>query len=225
MVMSMYCIYFFLPLYSMLRGSSALSAGLHLTPFPIGISVGSLSAGLIMNRTGRYYTLGLCCMALFNLATALFCAFSLTTPDPPQYLAQFLFGAGYGAQLTVGLTALIAAVKHSEQATTTSTSYLFRATGGTIGAAVGSAVFQGSLRRGLARRLGASDAAREVIERVLRDFEEVARVPEVWRGAVETAYMEALRGVFVTGCALGLLGLAAAAMMREHTLHARLDRK
>lgn len=208
----------------MLRGSTAFSAGLHLVPFPIGISVGSLGAGLIMNRTGRYYRLGLFSMALFNLGTGLFCTFNLTTPNAPQYLYLFFFGTGYGAQLTVGLLALIAAVKHSEQATTTSTSYLFRATGGTIGAAIGSAVFQTALRGFLKARLGDSDAAREVISRVLRDFGEVLKEGP-WKELVVGAYMDALRTVFATAFALGTLGMFATAMMKEHKLHTTLDRK
>jgi len=209
----------------MLRGASATAAGANLIPFPVGISVGSLGAGLIMNRTGRYYRLGLGAMFTFNLGTSLFCTFTLHTPSWPQVLYLFFFGTGYGASLTVGLLALIAAVKHSEQATTTSSSYLFRATGGTIGAAVGSAAFQTSLRSQLLGKLGDGEEAKEVIRRVLNDFAEVAKLPQQWRGDVTEAYMHALRMVFIIGFALGSLGLLTTAAMRENKLHKTLNRK
>ncbi|KAA8892841.1 major facilitator superfamily domain-containing protein [Sphaerosporella brunnea] len=225
MVMSMFSAYFFLPIYSMLRGASSTSAGLQLMPFSIGISIGSLSAGLIMNKTGRYYYLGVASMGMFNLGTGLFTTFSLTLPTWPQYLYLLFFGTGYGATLTVGLLALIAAVTHEEQATTTSTSYLFRATGGTIGAAVGSAVFQTALRRKLLSTLGSSKEAREIAQKVLKDFGEVAKVPEPWRAGVVVAYMHALRLVFVAAFVIGILGLGSMLIMKEHVLHKRLDRK
>jgi MFS family permease len=225
MVMSMFCAYFFIPIYSMLRGANATSAGMQLMPFSIGISIGSLGAGLTMNRTGRYYYLGVASMFLFNLGTGLFITFSLTLPSWPQYLYLLFFGTGYGATLTVGLVALIAAVKHEEQATTTSTSYLFRATGGTIGAAVGSAVFQTALRSNLRARLGESKQALKVAEKVLQDFGEVLKTQPPWREPVMQAYMDALKTVFVAAFLLGAMGMVTMAVMREYKLHKTLDRK
>jgi MFS family permease len=187
----------------MLQGSSNTGAGLRLMPFPIGISIGSLSSGVIMNNTGRYYYLGIFSMFVFNVGTGLFCTFNLRTPNILQHLSLFFFGTGYGATLTVGLVSLIAAVKHSEQATTTSASYLFRSTGGTIGAAVGAAVFQSTLRNNLDKLLGGSEVARDIMERVLRDFGEVLKVEAPWKELVVDAYMGALRMVFIAAFVLG----------------------
>ncbi|CCX32435.1 Similar to Multidrug resistance protein fnx1; acc. no. Q09752 [Pyronema omphalodes CBS 100304] len=223
--MSVYCAYFFLPIYSQLRGLSATAAGLHLTTYPIGISVGSLGSGIIMNKTGRYYWLGVSAIVLYCLGAGLFCTFNLTTPDLPQYVYLFFFGTGYGATLTTVLLALIAAVKHEEQATTTSASYLFRSTGGTIGAAAGAAVFQTALRSNLVKRLGDSEAAREVIEKVLEDFSEIGKVAEKWKIPVVEAYMGSVRLVFITAFAFGVLGVITTVMMREHKLHSTLNRK
>ncbi|KAF8534609.1 major facilitator superfamily domain-containing protein [Trichophaea hybrida] len=225
MATSIYCAYFFVPIYMMLQGSSNTGAGLRLMPFPIGISIGSLSSGVIMNNTGRYYYLGIFSMFVFNLGTGLFCTFNLRTPTILQHLSLFFFGTGYGATLTVGLVSLIAAVKHSEQATTTSASYLFRSTGGTIGAAVGAAVFQSTLRNNLVKLLGGSEVARDIMERVLRDFGEVLKVEAPWKELVMDAYMGALRMVFIASFVLGGLGLLTTAAMRECVLHKTLNRK
>jgi MFS family permease len=225
LAMSVFCAYFYLPIYSQLRGASATQAGLQLIPYSIGISIGSLGAGIIMNQTGHYYYLGVTAMGVFNLGAAAFVTFSLTLPDWPMYIYLLCFGVGYGATLTVGLLALIAAVKREEQATTTSASYLFRATGGTLGAAIGSAVFQTALRGQLWRRLGDSDEAREIAKRVLSDFGMVWKVPEIWRDRVIEAYMCALKAVFTAAFVMGILAAVGLLVIRELKLSKTLDRK
>lgn len=184
--------------------------------------MGSLGVGMLMNRTGRYYKYGLISLTLFSAGLGGMSLFRLTTPAWVQVLALSVFGVGYGAHLTVGLTALMASVKQSQQATTTSASYLFRATGGTIGAAVGSAVFKTSLNKELVKRLGTGEEARRVIERVTRDFGEVARLNGEWRGKVEDGFMSSLRVVFFVATMAGVGALGAAAVMRELVLHRKL---
>ncbi|KAI5778364.1 major facilitator superfamily domain-containing protein [Geopyxis carbonaria] len=225
MVMSVFCAYFYIPIYSMLCGQSATGAGLRLTPFAVGISAGSLGSGIIMNKTGRYYTLGLCAMSVYNLGVGLFSTLNLHTPASPQFFYFFLFGLGYGAELTVGLIALIASVGHSEQATTTSASYLFRATGGTIGAAIGSAVFQRQLRISLLKNLGNSSIATDIIDRITQDFEEVLKLEGPWKTPVVDAYMQALHSVFYVTFGLGLIAMMTTALLKEHKLHRTLDRQ
>lgn len=148
--------------------------------------------------------------------------FSLDTSTWVQILALSAFGIGYGAHLTVGLTALMASVKQTQQATTTSASYLFRATGGTIGAAVGSAVFKERLNVELVQRLGTGKEAKKVIEKVTRDFGEVVKLDEQWRMKVEDGFMSSLRVVFFVATMAGLAALGAAAVIRELTLHRKL---
>ncbi|TGZ79542.1 putative MFS multidrug transporter [Ascodesmis nigricans] len=222
MTMAMFGAYFYIPIYSMLTGSTATTAGLRLTPYAAGISLGSLTVGYIMNATGRYYYLGLLSLTSFIAGLTLLASFTFTTPTSLQILALSLFGIGYGAQLTVGLCALMASVKHSQQATTTSASYLFRATGGTIGAAIGSAVFQSRLQIELLERLGKSKEAKEIMRRVINDFDEVRKLAPEWRPRVEDAFMESLHAVFFTAMALGGAALVAMSFIREMPLHRRL---
>jgi hypothetical protein len=209
----------------MLQGSSTSMAGLRLIPQPIGISIGSLGAGAIMSLTGRYYLLGICGMLIFNIGTGAFCTFGIETPQWPQLIFLLIFGAGVSSTMLIGLTALIAAVDYSQQATATSAVYLFRTTGGTIGAAAGSAVFQATLRKGLTRRLGDSGTADEIIETILKNFEEVFKVDPQYRDLVVDSYMEAVRSVFDTAFVMGAIGMLCIAMVREHKLYRTLDRR
>lgn len=206
----------------MLTGSSATNAGLRLIPYAVGISVGSVTIGFIMKATGRYYYLGILSLSAFIAGLALLATFSFSVSNILQIVALSLFGFGYGAQLTVGLTALMASVKHAQQATTTSASYLFRATGGTIGAAIGSAVFQARLQVELVNRLGTGEKAMKIIHKVTNDFAEVGKLPEKWKTPVEGAFMESLHAVFLTAVGLGLAAMLATSIIRELPLHRRL---
>lgn len=212
-------------MYFMLRGETATTAGLRMMPFAIGISCGSLGSGFIMNHTGRYYILALASMVVFNLGVGLITTFSLSTPTFPQFAYFYVFGLGYGAILTVGMTALIAAVAHANQAVSTSSNYLFRATGCTIGTAVGTAVFQTVLRARLLTNLGNGDDAQEIIARVTASFEEVFRLQGEWKRLVVESYMQTLHAVFFTSLGFGIIAMVIITFIREHKLHRTLDRK
>ncbi|KAL7266748.1 hypothetical protein RUND412_010687 [Rhizina undulata] len=225
MVMSLFAIFFYCPIYFLLIGKSSTASGARLMPFAIGISIGSLSSGITMNKTGKYYLVGTLAMLLFNAGALSICLFTLQTPDFPQFFNFFLFGTGYGATLTVTLLALISAVDHSQQAVATSASYAFRATGSTIGATVGSAVFQNVVRRRLWEALGDSEEARKVIRSVLEDFDAVGRLEGVLKTKVEEAFMGALHAVFWVAFGFGVLALLCFLGVKENVLHKRLDRK
>lgn len=209
----------------MVRGQSPTDAGLRLTPFAAGISVGSLSAGIAMNKSGQYYTIGLLTLLVFNAGVASICTFNLTTPLFPQFFNFFVFGAGYGGALTVTLLALIAAVDRSQQAVVTSASYAFRSTGSTIGVAIGGAIFQNVLGKKLIEYIGTGKEAMEIIDKVRERFDAIDSIPPEYTGRVKDAYMDALHAVFYVSLAIGVCALISSTFMREHKLHNTLDRK
>ncbi|CUS08350.1 unnamed protein product [Tuber aestivum] len=225
MVMSVFAVYFYTPIYFILRGYSTAQAGLRLAPFAIGISIGSLGAGLIINATGKYYILGQTVMLTFVLGVLSICAFSLTTPLFPQFFNLFMVGSGYGGTLTVALLALISSVDHSEQAVITSANYAFRSTGSTIGTTISSSIFQNVLVRQLRAHLGSGEDAEAIIRRLRERFDEFDKLSEVWKGKAALAYMDALHAVFWTALGLGVLAFVCYTQVREHKLHKTLDRK
>ncbi|KAF3911937.1 hypothetical protein ABW20_dc0109350 [Dactylellina cionopaga] len=217
-LMSVYALLFYGPLYFQLQGHSATAAGLRLLPNSIGLSVGSLSSGHIMRRTGKYYGLGM------MVNTALVAAIALTTTFL-QFVAYFFIGYGYGGMLTVMLIALISSVDHEYQAVITSMSFAFRATGSTIGVTVASAVFQNVLKGQLDKRLGRGDEAEDVIKRIRENFGEVGNVPTRWKGEVVQAEMEALRAVFWVAFGLAVVGWLIGMCVGKHKLHTTLSRE
>lgn len=111
---------FYIPLAFQVLGSTATQAGLQILPSPIGVSVGSLTCGYIMKRTGKYVVLA--CTSVLLIVVGIF-MYTLIGPNTPVQLISvglFLVGTGFGAMLTATLLACIAAVDHSQQAVVTS---------------------------------------------------------------------------------------------------------
>ncbi len=118
------------PLYfQAVRLESASSAGRHLIPYSVALSVSSVTAGWYMRASGRFYTYTLACSAVMALSPALLVAavqHPRTVPDWAYYLFIIPQGFGGAAVLTTTLIALINSVKRADIAVATSMSYLFR---------------------------------------------------------------------------------------------------
>jgi MFS family permease len=223
--MGVYMVLFYAPIYFQVRGLSTTQAGIRIIPQSIGVSVGSLLSGVIMNKTGRYKALGIFLLSLFTLGCGLMASLDLNTPEWPELIYVFFIGAGYGGMLTVCLLAVISAVSHDQHSVITSATYAFRSTGSTIGITIGSAVFQNILKMGLWDRFGSAPGAADTIGRIRDSLDELKHLPDGWRDGVLEIYMHALRGVFLTALGVAVLALVTSCFMRQHVLHSTLARK
>lgn len=223
--MAVFGLLFYLPLFFQVQGFSATAAGARLVPQAVGTSLGSLGSGVAMRATGRYRIFNYVSMILHVAAAALICTLTLSTPPWLPFIYFFMLGCGYGSMLTITLVALISAVDHDYHAVVTSASYAFRSTGSTIGITIASAVFQNMLKRGLWSRFGNRKDAADLISRIRDSLDEISKLPPSWRAGVLAAYMDSLRGVFVTLLGLSVLGAVVSLAMREHKLHTNLARR
>ena len=222
--MAVFCILYYGPIYFQVKGLSTTAAGLRLAPLSIGVAVGSIVSGLIMRKTGRYYLLNCAIMALFAAACATVACFTLQSPLWLTLLSFHVAGIGYAGMLTVTLLALISAVDHEHQAVITSASYVFRSTGSAIGITIASAVFQNLLSRNLWAAIGWKENATEVIARLRDNLQLIHTLSEDLRVPVQEAYMESLRGVFVTTLGFSIIAGLTSLLMKEHTLYSDLLR-
>lgn len=217
---------YYAPVFFQVQGHSATFAGVRLIPSSIGASVGSLGTGYLMKKTGKYYLYSIAVGVIFVLATSLMAAFlNLNVPTWSPFLFFFLAGLAYGGMLTITLLALIAAVGHEHQAVVTSASYAFRSTGSTLGITIASAVFQNMLSARLWARIGDKDGAADIIAQVRDSIGAIQHLSDKWRGGVLDAYMDALRGVWITTLGMTMIGAVIGLFMREHVLHTNLQRK
>lgn len=224
--MAFYAFLFYGPIYFQILGASATAAGVRLIPSSVGAAVGSLGSGLIMRSTGRYYNLTVVTVATIVISSALnIPALHRHTPAWPPFVIFSFLGIGYGSMITVTLLALISAVDHKYQAVITSASYAFRSTGSTIGIAIAGAVFQNLLRERLWRELGDHKHAAKWIAGLRESIERLKDLPDRYKEGALHAYMDSLKGVWVTILVLSILSALSSLLMREHVLYASLDRK
>lgn len=202
-----------------------MEAGVRIIPQSVGAAVGSLSAGLIMNKTGRYKALGIALVSIFCLGCSWLPLVHLQALEWPRLISIGLVGVGYGGMLTVTLLATLSAVDHENQAVITSATYAFRSTGATVGITVASAVYQNILKLSLWQRFGSLPGIADEIERIRDNFDELHRLSPEWRAKALDSYMDALTGVFLTALAAALMGLVSQLFIRQHTLHSTLARK
>lgn len=224
-LMIAYALDFYVVLFFRIRGLSATEAGASLIPFSIATAAGSLVAGILTAKSGRYKVLNVAVLLLMLLATTLVAMSTLSTPIWTTILSLGVAGKALGGMLTVTLLALIGAVPHEEQALVTSLSYAFRSTGSVIGVAMASAVFQNVLDSQLWARLGGRTNAGELISRLKDSLDEVKILPSADRLLVRESYMRALQAVFLALVGLAVLGGVSGSLTRELKLPSKLDRQ
>lgn len=224
--MAYFALTYYMPVYLQLLGRSPTEAGLRFIPFSAGCAISAFGTGLIMKATGNYYYLDKCSHALLILSTALTTTLDAHTPPAYPFLYLGVFGLGLGGFVVTALIALVSAVEQEHQAVATSAGFAFRSTGSVIGLTVASSAFQNLLRVKLHTSIGGSMAdADGIIDSIRENFDEIARLPLELKGPVQRDYMEAVRGVFVVVCAFSVLAAASSLFMRQHTLHANLERR
>ncbi|KAM0804156.1 major facilitator superfamily domain-containing protein [Usnea florida] len=224
-LMIAYALDFYVVVYFRVRGLSATQAGACLIPFSVTTAAGSLLAGIITSRSGRYKALNIAILLLMLLATILIATSSFYIPIWTTVFALGVAGIAIGGMLTVTLVALIGAVSHEEQALVTSLSYAFRSTGSVIGVAMASAVFQNVLSSQLWASFGSRTDAAGLISRLKDSLDEIKVVPTNDQPLVEESYVRASQAVFLTLVGLAILGLISGLLMREFKLSSRLDRQ
>jgi EmrB/QacA subfamily drug resistance transporter len=125
------------PLYlQIVKGSTATQAGLQMIPFVIGIMAGSITAGQLIARTGRYRIFPIIGSSLMVTALVLFATIGADTPLWKTMLIMLVMGLGLGGNMQPMITAVQNAVSPREIGVATSSVTFFRSMGGTLGTAI-----------------------------------------------------------------------------------------
>lgn len=126
-----------LPLYlQIVKGATPTEAGLMLLPLTLGIMTGSIVAGQIISRTGRYRIFPVIGSALLALALFVFHWISYDTPLWQTMSVMVFFGVGLGFNFQPLTLAVQNAVPPQQIGVATATATFTRQMGGTIGTAL-----------------------------------------------------------------------------------------
>ena len=218
-------LFFYMPVFFLAQGYSTTQAGLRFIPESLAVMCTSIGAGYIMRLTGRYYYLNVALATVYVAAFAIVAAtFRTGLADWVPFVVLIFVGMGFSGQISTTLLAFNASVTQAEQAVVTSTSYVFRSMGSALSVTLSSTVFRLLLKRSLAAALGDGPHNRHVAAIARKSIQSMRSLPQPERGAAVHAYVEALRGVWMTllVCAIG--ALLAGLFKKEHRLFKKMDR-
>ncbi|KAF8209437.1 vacuolar amino acid permease [Mycena galopus ATCC 62051] len=199
--------YFFPMWFQVVTLESASTAGLHLMPNSVSMSTGSVFAGWMMHRTGRFKTLNLI-FGIFPFIGATLISLMREDSGPIQsWLSIIPLGFGNAVVLQTMLIALLASLPESHMAVGTGFGQLFRGMGQVGGVAISSAIFQSRLDAELRKRIHTPDAE-SLIMQIRRNSAFVRTLgPELQRDArdsfsiaLKTVYIFAACSTFLAYC-------------------------
>ncbi|GAA5983531.1 hypothetical protein JCM10908_000321 [Rhodotorula pacifica] len=212
-------LYFYPVFFEIVKQNSASRAGAHLLPNSIALSIGSLFAGYIIRKTGRYYWLIVITSAFPVISLTSFLFLTESSGWLHSWVAVLPSGFGFASVVTATLIALIASVDRADMATATGLTYLYRYVGQVVGVASSASVLQAILTAQLKKRITGPGAS-ETIERIRHVATSIKDMPPAVRLAARTSYRNALHGVFGLNLGVAVLCLIFTLPLREYALPA-----
>ncbi|KAI5899096.1 MFS general substrate transporter [Schizophyllum commune H4-8] len=194
--------YFFPMWFQTVMLTSASTAGLHLLPNSVSMSTGSVFAGWVMHRTGRYKTLN-AIFGIFPFVATIFISLMHEGMGPVQsWLSIIPLGFGNAVVLQTMLIALLAHLDEAHMAVGTGFGQLFRGIGQVGGVAISSALFQTRLDGELRRRIVDDD---ELVLRIRQSARLIHSLPPDIQRKARDAYDASLKSVFVYAAVMTFL--------------------
>ena len=202
---------FYIPLfYQAVDGFSATQAGVRLLPNAAAAVSGSLSGGLLMQKTGKYYWLTVSAFSVSTLGTLLviLCTGLVINNTYGISIGLALGGFFLGIGVTTTLIGLIANAAPEDQAIATACSYLFRSLGSVVILSLSASIIQQSLRDQLREYLSSGKDVEEIMKRVRQSLDYVKTLEPSVRYNVRQCYAKSTRNGFVF-----TLGISCCAML------------
>lgn len=203
----------FMPLFfQLVLGFSPSRAGLMMAPMTVGLIASSFIGGRLVSKTGRYKIfpiigLALVTCALLAMMWASIAGAGVTVIET----ALTCLGFGFGLVMPNLTVAIQNAVDPHELGMATATAGFFRSLGGAFGVALSGAIVTTQLHR---IQLGAGSGAgeRSLIE---QGIQQIARLPDVQREMVLSAYRSAISTTFLAGAVVVIAAFVATLFLPE----------
>lgn len=211
---------FYIPLfYQAVDGFSATQAGVRLLPNVVAAVSGSLSGGLLMQRTGKYYWLTVLAYSTSTFGTLLIILCTGLVVNNTYGISVGLVMGGFclGIGTTTTLIGLIANAAPEDQAIATACSYLFRSLGSVVVLSLTASVVQQSLKNQLREHLSGNDAD-DIVKRVRESLDYVKTLEPAVREAVRQCYASSTRNGFTFSLGIACCAMLASWFIREKSL-------
>lgn len=211
----------FLPQYQQLvRGDSATKSGLMMLPFVAGMMVGSIGAGRLISKLGKYKRFPIIGAAVVAVSFWLFSHIAVDTSRSVISAWMLVLGLGLGLTMPVTTLAVQNAVKKEEIGTATSTVTFFRSIGSSLGAALFGAILANRLTHHLQQTMPAGSAGTAVGS--LHDGSTaLSHLPPAMLHDVLLAFSHAFADVFRYAIPFAVVAFIAGFFLREIPLRGR----
>ncbi|KAJ1725997.1 hypothetical protein LPJ61_005494, partial [Coemansia biformis] len=201
---------FFIPIwYTIVKNSSAISAGLHLLPYLLSVSLVSIVSGFIVTKTGRYRMMVILGTAVFILGLGLLILFdeNINTGKQIGFLLITGFGLGFNIQILLIVVQTSAPLEDMASATTL---FLFSRT---LGSSIGVAIMQSVLQNAIIPKLDLLSTQypdySDVFKNSLNDQSVIYKggLPDDVQAQLVHHYVGALQKVFIANVAFAAASL------------------
>jgi len=194
------------------RGKSPTESGLLTIPMVTGLFLASTFIGRLVSRTGRYKRLLLIGAALLTVGLGLMGTLDETTSLVELGAFMFVMGAGVGMLMQNLVLVVQNTVRFEDIGAGSSLVAFFRSLGGAIGVSVLGALLAHHASSDITS--GLADAGIEA-GGTADQVPDVSVLPAPVAHIIEHAYGTGVGEIFLTAAPLGLIALAAVALMRE----------
>lgn len=214
--------FFIAMFYQAAMALSATQSGALFVPSTFFGLTGSLGAGLLIRKTGKFYGLSLVGYSVMMLGLVPLVLFSGAAVKSVTgvVIGMTIMSLGGSISITTTLIAIIANAPPEETAVAVACSYLFRSLGSTIGISLSTAVLQQVLRMQLTARLNDGGQAADIEEHVRQSLDYIWTLPPAVADIVRDCYAVATVWAFLPSAVLAVLCLMSTYFIREK----RLDR-
>ncbi|KAF8957761.1 major facilitator superfamily domain-containing protein [Flammula alnicola] len=190
--------YFFPMWFQTVVMTNASIAGLHLLPNSMSMSLGSVFAGWMMHKTGRYKMINLIFGAAPFIGAVLIYRIRENSGPLQSWLSIIPLGFGNAVvlqTLTRPFSCLLVHIPEDYMAVGTGFGQLFRGVGQVGGVAISSAIFQSDLEYNLRQRIHTPDAE-DLIQRIRQSAQLVGTLPPDLQRLARDSYSASLHRVF-----------------------------
>lgn len=195
----------FLPIYFQnAKGVSSTMSGLYIAPIIFGAFMGTLTAGRLIARTGRYKRFPIVGCASAWVGALLMLRLNPTVPYWELGIPLFISGMGAGAIFTTSSVAMQNSIDRSVMGVSTATMTFFRSFGGSLGIALFGTLFSSRVATVVGRAIRGTGETRSV-STLIRDPKAVRALPVAVRNAVIEGLGSGVRSVYFA--VLGVLSV------------------
>ena len=207
----------YLPLYWQLsREASATASGLLMLPVMIGVLTGSIGAGRLVTKIGRYRIFPIIGAAFMALGMYLLTHLQLDTPRPLAGLYMVTIGLGVGMIMPILTLAVQNAVPVRDIGAATGAVNFFRSMGGSFGVALFGAILANRLDYWLPRLLPSqAQSSFTAGAGIGISPQQLRGLPSPVRDAVTESFVRSLHVVFWAGVPVAVIAFVLALFLKD----------